>query len=36
MEMAKKLVERNMEIKEIQDITGLSKEEIEKLVKMES
>lgn len=36
IETAKKLIQRNMEIKEIQDITGLSKEEIEKLVKMEN
>ncbi len=33
IETAKKLIQRNMEIKEIEEITGLSKEEIEKLVK---
>lgn len=33
---AKKMLKRNMEINEIQEITGLSKEEIEKLAKSES
>lgn len=33
METAKKLIQRNMEVKEIQEITGLSEEEIEKLAK---
>lgn len=33
IETAKKLIQRNMEINEIEEITGLSKEEIEKLVK---
>lgn len=32
---AKKMLKRNMEINEIQEITGLSKEEIEKLAKSE-
>jgi len=31
MQTAKKMIERNMKLKEIQEITGLSKEEIEKL-----
>ena len=32
LSVAKKMLERNMETKEIEEITGLTKEEIEKLV----
>ncbi len=36
LRMAQKMLKRNMDINEIQEITGLSKEEIEKLVHNET
>lgn len=35
LSMAKKMLQRNMEIREIEEITGIPKEELEKLAKSE-